>query len=58
MVFYIDLGVLLSDSNPIGGSIKLPRETLHDPLPVVIVNIEFGGSPAPFRHTLQQDQLK
>ena len=32
---------------------KLPNETLYDPFPVIFVYIKFGGSPAPFRHTLQ-----
>jgi len=40
-------------NNLIGGSIKLPSETLHDPLPVVFVEIRFGVGLAPFRHTLQ-----
>jgi hypothetical protein len=40
-------------SNQIGGNIKLPSKTLYDPLPVVIVDIRFGGSPALFWHTLQ-----
>ena len=35
-------------SNLVGGSIKLPSETLYDPLPVVIVDTRFDGSPAPF----------
>jgi len=30
----------------------LPRDTLYNPLPVVFVVRKFGGSPAPFRHTL------
>ena len=45
-------------SNLIGGSIKLPSETLYDSLPVVIVDIRSGGSPAPFRHTLHYDKQR
>ena len=48
----------MSDSNLIGGNIKLPSEMLYHPLPVVFVDIRFGGSPAPFRQTLQNNVVE
>ena len=35
-------------SNLIGGSIKLSNERLNNTSSVVIVDVEFGGSSAPF----------
>jgi len=51
--FILFWGHFYHTSNLIGGSIKLPSETLHDTLPVLFVEIKFGGSPAQFQHALQ-----
>ena len=43
----MDLEFLLSDELSDWWQHKLPSVKLYDPLPIVVVVVEFGGSPAP-----------
>jgi len=56
-LYYIDFDCFLSESNLIGGSTTTQRNAVHL-FPVVLVDIRFGGGPAPFRHTLQSFLLR